>query len=346
MRIGGLERLAGAALAAFVSLTGTAALADEEVNLYSSRHYDTDERLYSDFTEATGIKINRIEGRPSVLLERIKAEGRNSPADILLTTDAGRLWAAEEAGVLQSIESQVLEERIPAELRHPKNLWFGFSTRARVIFYDKASVDPATIQTYDDLADPKNKGLVCTRTSGNIYMVSLLASIIHHKGSDGALNWAKGVWANRARAPQGGDTDQLRGIRSGECAIAVSNTYYFARAIKEDVSGLSGPDLMDKIGIVFPNQETTGTHVNVSGGGVLQYAPNKDNAVKFLEYLSSAQAQEYFANGNNEYPVAEGVAPGAAVNSLGTFQRDTTNLRVLGENQAEARRIYDAAGYR
>jgi len=346
MKQHGFGHLIGAGLAVLVGLVGSAALAAEHVNLYSSRHYDTDQRLYTDFTEATGIKVNLIEGQPDPLLERIKAEGRNSTADLLLTTDAGRLWAAEEAGILQPVQSAVLEARIPSELRHPKGMWYGFSTRARVTFYDKARVDPATIQTYADLADPRNKGLVCARSSSNIYMISLLASIIHHKGSEGALAWAKGLWANRARDPQGGDTDQLKGIISGECAIAISNTYYFARALQEDVPGLPRDGLPDKIGVVFPNQETTGTHVNISGGGVLKYAPNKENAVKFLEYLVSDQAQEYFANGNNEYPVVEGVAPSSAVTSLGTFKRDTLNLRVLGENQAEARRIYDKAGYR
>ncbi len=325
--------------------TGSAA-AEEVVNIYSSRHYDTDERLYTDFTEATGIKINRIEDKADVLLARIEAEGRNSPADVLLTTDAGRLWAAEEAGLLQPIDSDVLVERIPADLRHPDNLWFGYSTRARVIFYAKDRVDPAGLQTYAALADPAYEGLVCTRSSSNIYMLSLMAALVHHKGSDGAREWAQGAWNNRARPPQGGDTDQLRGIVSGECDIAVGNTYYYARAFRLDVRGLSHPDDTAKVGVIFPNQDTTGTHVNVSGGGVLKHAPHKENAIRFLEYLASESAQEYFAAGNDEYPVVEGVGLSATVTGLGEFKRDTINLRILGENQAEAQRIFNEVGYR
>ena len=331
-----------AALAAGIGF-GQPAAADGEVNLYSSRHYDTDERLYSEFEEQTGIKINRIEDSGSVLIERIKAEGENSPADVFLTTDAGRLWIAEEEGLFQSVDSDVLNDRIPAHLRHPDGLWFGFSERARVIFYDKERVDPAELQTYQDLADPKWEGMVCTRTSGNIYMLSLMAAMIEHLGEDGARDWAQGLWNNRARDPEGGDTDQLRGIASGQCAIAVANTYYFARALHSDVENLS--EHTDDIGVIFPNQESFGTHVNISGGGVLKHAPNRENAVKFLEYLSSESAQEYFANGNDEYPVVEGVAMPETIASLGDFESDDINLTVLGKNQALAQQIYNEVGY-
>ncbi|MEM1385916.1 MAG: extracellular solute-binding protein, partial [Pseudomonadota bacterium] len=256
------------------------AFAAGELNLYSSRHYDTDERLYSEFEEATGIKINRIEGKASELIGRMKAEGENSPADILLTVDAGRMWRADQAGLLQSVTSDELTSRIPEHLRHPDGNWYGFSQRARIIFYDKNDVsDPPT--TYADLADPKYKGMVCTRSGSNIYMLSLMASVIEHAGEDAATDWAEGMYANRARDPQGGDTDQLRAIVSGECDIVVSNTYYFARAVRKAVKGVS--DDIDGIGWVFPNQSDVGTHVNISVGGVAKNAPNRENAIKFLE---------------------------------------------------------------
>lgn len=340
-------RLASSGLAAIAAgllvIGGSApSLAQGEVNLYSSRHYDTDERLYSDFEKETGITINRIEGKADALIERIIAEGDNSPADVLLTVDAGRLWRADQEGLFQPVDSEVLEKRIPENLRHPDGHWFGFSKRARVIFYDKDRVEEPP-QTYMDLADPKYKDLVCTRSSSNIYMLSLMAAMIDHHGEEKAKEWAEGMWANRARDPEGGDTDQLRAIASGACGIAVANTYYFARAIGGDVRNLTGQT--DKIGIVFPNQDSTGAHVNISGGGVIKSAPNKENAVKFLEYLASDEAQKYFADGNNEYPVVEGIEPTAAVQQLGSFKADDIDLTKLGINQPKAQKIYDEVGY-
>ena len=342
-------RLLVAAAAAILAFP-LAAQAAGEVNIYSSRHYDTDERLYSDFEEATGITVNRIEDKANVLIERIKAEGENSPADILLTVDAGRLYQADQAGIFQSIDSDTLEDRIPENLRHPDGHWFGFSTRGRAIFYDKAKVDPADIQTYASIADPTLKGLVCTRSSSNIYMLSLLAAVVEHEGEENAKAWVEGLWANRARDPEGGDTDQLRAIASGQCAIAVANTYYFARALSQDVRDLANPDDTDRIGIVFPDQPTedndaNGTHVNVSAGGVVANAPNRANAIAFLEYLATDAAQKYFADGNNEYPVVEGVEASSAVESLGAFEADDLPLVKLGENQATAQKIYNEVGY-
>jgi iron(III) transport system substrate-binding protein len=269
-----------ASVAAFAAFAAPAQ-ADDVVNIYSSRHYDTDERLYSDFTEATGIEINLIEGKEDELIERMKAEGANSPADVFITADAGRLWRADEAGLFQAVESEVLNERIPDSLRHPDGHWFGISKRARVIFYDKDKVSEPP-QTYAALADPKYKGLVCTRTGSNIYMLSLMGAYIAHNGDEAAKTWAQGLKDNLARDPQGGDTDQLKGIVSGECAIAVANTYYFARGVAGQVDGLT--EGIDKIGIVFPDQGGNGTHVNISGAGVAANAPNRDNAVKLLEY--------------------------------------------------------------
>ena len=321
------------------------AQADGELNLYSSRHYDTDERLYSDFEEQTGVTINRIEDGADVLIERMTAEGANSPADILLTVDAGRLFRADQAGLLQSAESDVLADRVPGNLTHPDGKWFGFSQRARVIFYDKNEVsDPP--QTYEELADPKYKGLICARSSSNIYMISLLAAIIEHHGEETAEGWVQGLKDNLARDPEGGDTDQLRAVASGQCDIAISNTYYFARALAGNVDGLTGST--DMFGVVFPNQDSTGTHVNISGAGIATNSPNRDNALLFLEYLASDSAQQYFAEGNQEYPVVDGIALAEALESItpqGGFMADDLSLSVLGENQALAVQIYDRVGY-
>ena len=334
-----------AASAGLALLATGQAQAGGELNLYSSRHYDTDERLYSTFEKKTGIKINRLEDKADALIARMQAEGAQSPADILLTVDAGRLWRADQAGLLQPVKSEVLDSRIPAWLRHPEGHWYGFSQRIRILFYDKEKINPTDIPTYASLADPKLEGKVCTRSSGNIYMLSLMASIIEHEGAEKAKEWAEGVWNNRARDPAGGDTDQLRGIVSGECAVAVSNTYYFARALRKDVRGLDD-EAMARIGWVFPNQGTTGSHANISGAGVAKHAPNRENAIKFLEYLASDEAQEYFSAGNDEYPAVMGVALSPSVANLGIFRSDTVNLSALGENQAEAQKIYDQVGYK
>ncbi len=345
MRLSPLRAAALALGAVMVGSVAAPALAAGELNLYSSRHYDTDERLYSNFEKATGITLNRIEGKADQLIERIRSEGANSPADVLLTVDAGRLWRADQAGLFQPVDSAVLNARIPQHLRHPSGHWFGFSQRARVIFYDKARVTPDQVSTYQSLADPALKDMVCTRSSGNIYMLSLMSAMIAHVGPTLASEWAQGMWNNRARDPEGGDTDQLRGIASGQCAIAVSNTYYFARALRKQVKGLDAAAL-GKIGWVFPNQNGTGTHVNISGGGVIATAPNKENAVRFLEYLASAEAQEYFSAGNDEYPAVPGTGLSASVAQLGLFRQDTLNLDTLGRNQAEAQKIYDRLGYK
>ncbi|MEL6575410.1 MAG: extracellular solute-binding protein [Pseudomonadota bacterium] len=331
-----------ATLALATALPAGAALAEGEVNIYSSRHYDTDERLYSDFTEATGIKVNRIEGKADELIARLEAEGDNSPADLLITVDAGRMWRADQAGLLSPVESDVLSARIPDYLRHPEGHWFGLSQRARIIFYDKADVANPP-RTYAELADPAYKGQVCTRSGSNIYMLSLLAAQIEHLGAEEATAWAKGLWENRGREPQGGDTDQLRAIVSGECEIVVSNTYYFARGLASDVSGLT--EGIEGIGWVFPDQSGAGSHVNVSAAAVTAHAPNRENAIKFLEYLTTAQAQEYFSEGNNEYPAVPGTALAAPLATLGLFRQDDLPLEALGRNQTEAQQIYNTIGY-
>lgn len=325
-------------------LLGTAApvFADGELNLYSSRHYDTDERLYSDFEDATGITINRIEGNADELTARMQAEGRNSPADVLLTVDTSRLERAKDAGILQSVDSAVLEELVPANLQDSDNQWFGFSQRARVIFYDKTDV-PNPPMTYLDLADPAYEGLICIRSSTNTYNQTLLASIIENHGEKVARDWAAGVVANMARDPQGGDTDQLRGIVSGECEISVSNTYYFARAIRTDVDGLS--DSLDMIGLQWPSQDAEGAHMNLSGAGVAAYAPNRENAVLFLEYLASDQAQHYFSAGNDEYPAVQGVTLSDEVASLGEFKADDVDLSAVAKQLPLALTIFNDVGW-
>ncbi|NWG45953.1 MAG: extracellular solute-binding protein [Alphaproteobacteria bacterium] len=335
-----------AAGAALLAAFAHPARADEVVNLYTSRHYDTDERLYTEFTEKTGIKVNRIEDSASALIARIKAEGQNSPADLFITADAGMLWAAGQEGLLSPVDSALLKEKIPETFRHPEGDWYGFSARARIIFYDKARVAPENVDTYEELADPKNKGLVCTRSSGNIYMLSLMGAMIEHLGAEEAERWAAGLWDNRAREPAGGDTDQLKGIASGECGVALANHYYFVRAFRLDVPGLRNPEDTSKIGVLFPNQDSWGAHLNISGAGVTVHAPNRENAVKFLEYLASPSAQAYFAAGNSEFPLVEGSDMVPELAALGTFKADDLPLTKLGENQAEAQRIYDRVGYR
>ena len=314
-----------------------------ELNLYSSRHYDTDERLYSDFTEATGITINRIEGKADELIARMRAEGANSPADILLTVDTSRLSRAKDMGVLQSIDSAVLEDRIPANLQDNDNQWFAFSQRARIIFYDKAEVQDPPMD-YVSLADPKYKGMVCHRSSSNVYSQTLLASVIENHGAEAAKAWAAGMVANFARDPEGGDTDQLRGIVSGQCDISVANTYYFARALRRDVKGLSAD--IDQIGWLFPAQEAEGAHMNLSGGGIAAHAPNKANAIAFLEYLSSDQAQQYFSAGNDEFPSVPGVALSESVAKLGNFKADAVNLSDVAKNLPEAQKIFNEVGWK
>ena len=329
-------------IAAMLLSTAAPAFADGELNLYSARHYDTDERLYTDFEEMTGITINRIEGKADELAARMRAEGVNSPADILITVDTSRLERAKDMGILQAIDSDVLEAAVPANLQDSDNQWFGFSQRARVIFYDKADVANPP-QTYLDLADPAYEGLVCIRSSTNTYNQTLLASIIENHGEETALEWAQGVVNNMARDPQGGDTDQLRGIVSGECEIAVSNTYYFARALRRDVDGVS--DSIDMIGLQWPSQDAEGAHMNLSGAGVAAHAPNRDNAVLFLEYLASDQAQQYFSNGNDEFPVVEGVALSEEVASLGEFTADDVNLSAVAKQLPLALTIFNDVGW-
>jgi iron(III) transport system substrate-binding protein len=322
------------------------AFAQEQVlNLYSSRHYQTDEALYSNFTKLTGIKINRIEAGEDPLIERIRAEGERSPADVLVTVDAGRLWRAEQLGMFQPVKSATLDSRIPESYREPGGRWFGFSLRTRLIAYNKGKVGAGEIRTYEDLADPKWKGRICMRSSTNVYNLSLMGALIDHLGEQKAEAWARGVHANLAQEPKGGDTDQLKAVAAGACDVTVSNQYYYARLARSDKA--DEKQIAERLGVVFPNQGSWGAHVNISGAGVLKNAPHREAAIKFLEYLASDEAQRYFADGNNEWPVVAGVkVENPVLNAFGEFKRDRLNVAVLGRNQPSSQKIYDRVAWK
>jgi iron(III) transport system substrate-binding protein len=341
------SRQALVAASGVVALTSAASVGvaqESVVNVYSARHYDTDQQLCQQFTEQTGTKVNLIEGDADQLIERIKAEGANSPADVLITVDAGRLHRAVEAGLLSPVDSQALEERIPDHLQHPDDLWFGLSQRVRGIVYAKDRVDPAQIESYEDLAGPDWEARVCIRSSSNIYNQSLVASMIESEGAEAAEAWANGIVANMARPPQGGDTDQIQAVAAGECDVAVVNHYYLVRLMKSQDP--AEQEVASKVDILFPNQNGRGAHANISGAGVLESAPNPEQAVKFLEYLTTPEAQKYFAEGNNEYPVVEGVEPDPVLAKWGDFKTDTIDAVSYGENNAEAVKIMDRAGWK
>jgi len=324
----------------------TAAAQTQVLNLYSSRHYQTDEALYTNFEKATGIKINRIEGPEDPLLERMKSEGSRSPADVLITVDMGRLMKAQEAGLFQPIKSAVLEASVPAALRAADGSWFGFSVRARPILYAKGKLDAKQLPDYESLADPQWKGRICTRSGTHPYNISMMSSMIAANGPAKAETWARAVVANMARAPKGGDTDQIKAVAAGECDITIGNTYYFVRLMRSDKP--EDKAIVAKVGVIFPNQagsHARGTHINISGAGVARYAPNKANAIKFLEYLATPAAQSYFANGNNEYPVV-GKSNNVELDSLGTFKRDPLKMEMVGKNYTAAAQIFDRAGWK
>lgn len=329
-------------IAAICAVFLSAASSAEEVNIYSARHYDTDFELYDRFTEQTGITVNLIEGGSDALIERIKNEGRYSPADMLITVDAGRLWRAQNQGVFQPVKSPVLDARVPANLREPGGHWFGLSKRARVIVYNRENPPSVAVQRYEDLTNEALRGQICMRSSSNIYNLSLLASMIDAHEAEAATQWAQGVVANFARNPQGNDTSNLTAVASGECGVTIANTYYLGRWLASEDE--AGKKVLNALQVVFPNQQDRGTHVNVSGAGITRHAPNRENAIKFLEYLTSDFAQKLFAEGNNEYPVV-GEASGP-ITRLGEFKEDSINASVLGTNQAQAVRIYDRAGWR
>ena len=313
------------------------------VNLYSSRHYNTDDALYEKFTELTGIRVNLLEGKADELLERIKNEGSNSPADVFMTVDAGRLWRADEAGIFAPISSTEINNNIPESLRDPAGKWFGFSKRARVLMYNKDKVSPSDLSTYEALAEPQWRGKIVVRSSGNIYNQSLIAAMIETNGLQETEDWAKGLVRNFARPPEGNDRAQIEAAASGLGEVAIANTYYLPRYAKADDPAKQA--VFDKIGVFFPNQNGRGTHVNISGAGVVTSSPNPGAAKQFLEYLSGKEAQAFFAQGNNEYPVADDAALDPVVASFGEFKADPVNVAAYGENQAAAVQLMDRVGW-
>ncbi len=330
---------------ALSTLVLTSALfASNEVNVYSHRHYDTDKQLFKMFEEKTGIKVNVVKAKASALIKRIESEGKKSPADVLITVDAGRLYQAKSKDLLQSINSNYLTTNISANLRDKDNQWFGLTKRSRVAVYPIGSTVPTELKTYEDLADPKFKGQIMVRSSNNIYNQSLMAAMIAHHGKEYALTWAKGVVANMAKAPKGNDRYQVKAVANGIGSIAIANTYYIGKMV--DNKDKSQRDAVKKVKILFPTFENGGTHINISGAGVAKYAPNKDNAIKFIEFLASKDAQELFAEGNYEYPVLAGVKASNLVSSWGEFKDDTISINTLGENNKAAVKIFDKAGWK
>ena len=337
---------------ALAAAAGVVHAQEQVVNLYSARHYSTDEALYTGFTKATGIKINRVDADDAGILARLKAEGAASPADVILLVDAARLYKGEVDGLFQPIKSKVLNDAIPANLRSNPVAdggiaWYGLSTRARVIVYNKVKVEKADVDTYEELGDPKNKGKLCIRSGSHPYNLSLFGAMTEHLGPQKTEVWLKGLVDNMARSPKGGDTDQIKGVASGECGVAVTNTYYLARMMRS--SNPADKAVTEKIGVVFPNQSSWGTHMNVAGGAVARHAKNTDNAVKFLEYLASPAAQNHFANGNNEWPAAKGVSfdnPALKAMTGGSFKSELLPISAVGMNQIKVQQMLDRVGFK
>lgn len=342
-RRGALAALVGAAIAA-PSLLRAQGSQGSVVNLYSARHYDSDKLLIEAFTRATGIRVAVVEAGADALIERLRNEGANSPADVLLTVDAGRIEAAKGLGLLQPLRSRALTDAVPTHLRDPDGHWYAFSKRARVIMYDRTRVQPSELSTYEDLADPKWRGKLLTRSSTNIYSQSWTGSVLAARGEETTERWCRGLVANFARAPRGGDTDQFRAVAAGEGTLAISNTYYLGNLTASPVP--ADRQVVERIAVFFPNQNDRGTHVNITGGGLARHAKNPEAATRFLEYLVSTEAQRHFAEGNSEYPVLEGVPIPSSIARFGSFKEDTLNAGVFARNNAQALRIMDRAGWR
>ena len=324
--------------------SGTA-LAGNEVNLYSARKENLIKPLLEQFTAETGIKVNLVTGKASALLKRLQVEGRNTPADLFLTVDAGRLHVAKQAGLLQPVESRVLIDAIPAHLRDRDNQWFGLSKRARVIVYSKQRAKAEMLSSYEGLTDPKWKGKICIRSSGNIYNQSMLASMVFHHGKADAEKWAAGAVANMAHPPRGNDRAQVKAIAVGECDIAVVNSYYLGNMQASSDQGER--DAAAKVALFFPNQSDRGTHINISGAGITKNAANRDNARKLLEFMVGDKAQKWYASSNYEYPVKAGIEVSAIVKSWGyPFKEDSLDMGQLGINNITAVKIFDRVGWR
>ena len=334
------------ALSLLVASIATPALADGEINVYSSRKEQLIKPLFDKFTESTGIKVNLVTGKDDALLERLKLEGDNTPADLLMTADAGRLYRAVEMGLTQAVESETLKKDIPETMRDATNQWFGLTSRARPIFYVKDKVKPEELSTYEDLADPKWKGRICVRSSDNIYNQSMIGSMITTVGTEKAQAWADGIVKNFARPPEGGDRDQIKAAAAGQCDIALANTYYYGQMLTGDEAEEKAA--AEKVAIFWPNQAEgdRGVHINISGAAVTKTAKNKDNAIKLMEFLVNDESQKWYAEANQEYPVKAGIAPSEMLKGWGEFKADSVNLSELGKNNAEAVKILDKAGWK
>lgn len=328
---------------AAVTLATPAAYA-QAVNVYSARQEALIKPMLDRFTEESGIEVNLITGNGDALLTRLRSEGRNSPADVLLTVDAGRLYRAREAGVLQPIQSDYLEENIPANLRDSEGNWFGLSVRARVIAYEKDRVDPATLSTYEALTDEQWRGRICVRSSGNIYNQSLVASMLSTQGEAATDEWAEGLVANFARPPQGGDRDQIKALATGQCDIALVNSYYYGAMLQSDDA--EEKNAAEEVAVFFPNQDDRGTHINVSGAGVTQSASNVAEATALIEFLAGPEAQAWYAEANNEYPASTGIEPSALLESWGDFKADSVDVTELGRLNAQAVMAMDRANWK
>lgn len=334
-----------------IGMATAASAQDKVLNLYSARHYQTDEVMYDTFTRTTGIKINRVDADDAGIVARLRTEGAASPADVVMLVDAARLASADALGLFQPIKSATLDRAIPAKLRAAATAdgvtWTGFSTRARVVVYDPARVKAEDVATYEQLADPKLKGLLCTRSGSHPYNLSLFSTVVDRLGEQRGEAWLKGLVDNMARAPKGGDTDQIRAVASGECGVALTNTYYMARLIGSDKP--EDKAVTNKVRVVFPNQATSGTHVNIAGAAVARHAKNRDNAIAFMEFLASPYAQGYFANGNNEYAAANGVKiDNPALKAMGgeSFKVENIPLAAVAKNQGKVQQMLDRVGYK
>jgi iron(III) transport system substrate-binding protein len=348
-----LRATAALALTWFMGFAGlshaqVSASGSQVLNIYSARHYPTDEALYAQFTQQTGIKIQRVDADDAGILARLASEGASSPADVILLVDAARLWRAEIDGLFQPVKSALLTQTIPANLRSKDSgqgsAWFGFSSRARVVVYAKNKVATADVQNYAQLGEPVNKGRVCTRSGSHPYNLSLFGSLLEQWGEVKTKAWLEGVRANMARAPKGGDTDQIKAVASGECAVAITNTYYLARLMRSNLP--QDRLVMERIGVSFPDQDLGGTHINVAGGAVARHAKNRAAAVLFLEYLASESAQKHFADGNNEWPARQGLSfNNPALNAWPKFKVQQVPVSILGMNQVKVQRLLDQVKY-
>ena len=316
----------------------------EEVNVYSGRKEALIKPLFDEFTNETGIRVNLVTGKADALIKRLELEGENSPADLLLTVDAGRLYRAKEQGLLQAITSAHLNEAVPENYRDPQGYWYGLSIRARVIVYSRTRIEPAQLSTYEALADPVWHKQLCVRSSDNIYNQSLVASMLAHHGAEQTERWISGLVGNFARDPKGGDRDQIKAVAAGQCNLALINTYYLAGMLNSDIDTEAAA--ANRVALFWPNQQGRGAHVNVSGAGVTRSARHKSAAVRLLEFLVGIPAQEWYGKTNHEFPVREGVAGDSILQSWGAFKADSLNLAVLGENNQAAVRAMDRAGWK